>query len=104
MSDLTPAMMQEMEQHLLAYFGKQQEYQSIVKENNKKIAKIKKEIKKYMQQNKITEYTLAGRTFSFEKKESVVLTMDRIEKSFDSEAVQKYKKDNYDEKIVFKVD
>lgn len=104
MSDLTPAMLQEMEQHLLSYFSTQQEYQSIVKENNKKIANIKKEIKKYMTQHNLTEYTLAGRTFSFEKKESVVLSMDRIEKSFDGEAVKKYKKDNYDEKIVFKVD
>lgn len=71
------------------------------KEVKKNITRCKREFKKYMIQNKISTLEIAGKTFTFEPSEKVVVTLDRIEQSFAESAVNKYKQENTEKKTVF---
>jgi len=45
--------------------------------------------------------TVGGRVFSFEEKEKVVLTMERVENAFDADVVKQYVVDNTEKIDVF---
>jgi len=81
-----------------------EQYSATTKELKKKAARAKRHIKKYMTQNNMTTLKIGERVFSFEQAEKIVCTMDRVEKSFPSTAVEKYKKENTEIKTVFSCD
>ncbi len=72
-----------------------------LKEVRKNISRCKREFKNYMVNNKISTLDIAGKTFTFEPSEKVVVTLDRIEQSFPETAVHKYKQENTEKKTVF---
>ena len=44
--------------------------------------------------NNLNEFSVGNKTFKFESKEKVKVTLERIEQSFDREDVERYKQNN----------
>lgn len=80
------------------------QYSATTKELKKKAARCKRQIKKYMTQNKLQTLKVGDRAFSFEQAEKVVCTMDRVAKAFPANAVEKFKQENTEVKSVFTCD
>ena len=77
------------------------QHNAVAKEMKKKVAKCKREIKKYMAQQQLQTLKVGDTTFSFEQREKLVLTIDRVEKAFPPSAVEKYKRENAEVKTIF---
>lgn len=71
-----------------------------IKSLRKTEAKCKKAFKKYVKEH--GPLTITGKTFRFEQKEKVVLTMDRVEEAFPARDVENYKHNNMEQVEVFK--
>ena len=54
-----------------------------------------------MKEHGANSFSVGGKTFSFEKKEKIVVSMDRIEESFPPAQVAKYKDSNKEQVEVF---
>ncbi len=71
---------------------------------HKALAKQKRFFKKYMKQRGLSELVVAGTTFTYEAEPKVLVTMERVEKSFPPEAVQRFKTENQVTKDNFRED
>jgi len=70
----------------------------------KTLGKQKKFFKKWMKQRNLSELVVAGTTFTFEVEPKVLVSMERVEKSFPPDAVQRFKAENQINKDKFKED
>lgn len=71
---------------------------------HKALAKQKRFFKKYMKQRGLNELTVGGTKFTYEAEPKVLVTMERVEKSFPPEAVQRFKAENQVTKDNFRED
>ena len=78
-----------------------QQHKKDTKDLKKKLSEVKRAFKKYMKDNNISKLSVGNNTFEFEQKEKVLVTIDRIERAFNPEAVEAYKKTNKEVKTVF---
>ena len=99
---VTTAKLDEAKRIYLATADPMKELQGQLKELRSTANKQRRVFKKYMQQENLDELVVGPDTFSMEKKERIVCTMERVENSFDEKAVQKFKKANTEVKVVFK--
>lgn len=104
MATSAPPQLQQVEKTFLDALQSMDQLNKQLKASRKVAGKCKKEIKKYMVDNKIQSLDIGGKTFCFEKKQKVVVTMDRMEKAFKEEDVARYKQQNMENKTVFKMD
>jgi len=68
------------------------------------LGKQKKFFKKWMKQHNLSELVVAGTKFTLEVEQKVLISMERVEKSFPPEAVQRFKAENQINKDKFKED
>lgn len=73
-----------------------------MKELRKVERRCKAAFKKYLKSSGSPSLTVGGKTFSFEKKEKCVVSMDRMEDAFAPNLIQQYKQMNTEEVEVFK--
>ena len=73
-----------------------------IKDLRKVERRCKAAFKKHMKEHGANSFSVGGKTFSFEKKEKIVVSMDRIEESFPPAQVAKYKDSNKEQVEVFK--
>jgi hypothetical protein len=78
-----------------------QQHKKDTKDLKKKLSDVKRAFRKYMKDNNISKLSVGANTFEFEQKEKVLVTIDRIERAFNSDAVDEYKKKNKEVKTVF---
>jgi len=64
-------------------------------------SKCIREIKKYMKANNIPSMKIGDKTFNFEQNEKLVLSIDRVERSFPASQVEKFKQENTEIKTSF---
>ena len=104
MATSAPPQLQQVEKTFLDALQSMDQLNKQLKASRKVAGKCKKEIKKYMVDNKIQSLDIGGENLCFEKKQKVVVTMDRMEKAFKEEDVARYKQQNMENKTVFKMD
>tara|TARA_B100001248_G_C27075892_1_gene316071 strand:- start:26 stop:322 length:297 start_codon:yes stop_codon:yes gene_type:complete len=73
-----------------------------MKELRKIERRCKTAFKKYLQSSGNNSVTVGGKTFSFEKKQKCVVSMDRMEDAFAPNLIQQYKEANTEEVEVLK--
>tara|TARA_B110000008_G_scaffold239527_1_gene246315 strand:+ start:249 stop:593 length:345 start_codon:yes stop_codon:yes gene_type:complete len=75
-----------------------------LKTEKKKVNAHVKTIKKFMKQTKQVSLTVNCVTFKFDKKEKVVVNMDRLETILSPDQILAYKKANTEKKESFKIE
>lgn len=104
MATVTEAKLEEAKRLYLATADPMKQLQGQLKELRSTANKQRRVFKKYMQQQKLQELVVGPDTFSMEKKERIVCTMERVENAFDANAVANFKKANTEVKVVFKAE
>lgn len=73
-----------------------------MKELRKVERRCKNAFKKHLKTSGDASLSVGGKTFSFEKKEKCIVSMDRMEDSFAPGLIKRYKETNTEEVEVFK--
>ena len=102
MATVTDAKLDEARRLYLATVDPMILLQSQLKELRSTANKQRRVFKKYMQQNDIEELVVGTETFSLEKREKVVCTMERVENAFPAKDVLEFKKANTETKTIFR--
>lgn len=93
--------LEEAKRIYLEQIPKLQQLNDQIKQVRKIIGTQKRVFKKHMKQNNLPQLRVGTTMFGFEKKEKIVCTMDRVEKSFPNDQVLKFKEQNKQAKEVF---
>lgn len=93
--------LEEAKRIYLEQIPKLQQLNDQIKQVRKIIGTQKRVFKKHMKQNNLPQLRVGTTMFGFEKKEKIVCTMDRVERSFPNDQVLKFKEQNKQAKEVF---